>query len=71
MAGKSRRRDKRALDNLTKYAGQYQYWTPKPGMPENTWTVTRSTGEDVLKHAQKEIPSLVKKTNEKLQGNDK
>ena len=60
-------RDKRELDNLTKYAGQYQYWTPKPGMPEKTWNATRTTGEDVLRHARTRIPSLVKQTNEKLQ----
>ena len=64
-------RDERELENLTKYAGKYQYWTPKPGMPEKTWNATRRTGEDVLRHARKQIPSLVKKTNEKLRENDK
>ena len=56
------------LENLTKYAGKYQYWNPTPGMPEKTWRATQSIGEDVLKHAREKIPELVKKTNERLQG---
>ena len=43
------------LENLTKYAGKYQYWNPTPGMPEKTWRATQGIGEDVLKHAREKI----------------
>jgi len=54
------------LDDLTKYAGAYQYWNPKPGMPEKIWNATRATGRDVLEHARRRIPILVEETRERL-----
>ena len=54
------------LDDLTKYAGAYQYWNPKPGMPEKIWNATSATGRDVLEHARRRIPTLVEETRERL-----
>ena len=54
------------LDDLTKYAGAYQYWNPKPGMPEKIWNATKTTGRDVLEHARRRIPTLVEETRERL-----
>ena len=61
-------RNKTDLDNLTRYAGIYQYWNPRPGMPEKTWNATKDTGKDVLEHARKRIPVLVRETHDRLKG---
>ena len=54
------------LDNLTRYAGAYQYWNPKPGMPEKIWNAAKTTGRDVLEHARRRIPTLVEETRKRL-----
>lgn len=59
-------RNKDDLDRLTLYAGIYQYWSPKPGMPEKMWNAAKDAGRDVLAHARTRIPILVEETNERL-----
>ena len=49
-------RDRKALDVLTRYAGELQYGSPgREHDPEVTWNDTRATGEDLLNHARARV----------------
>ena len=60
-------RDRRPLDVLTRYGGEFQYGSPRPEHdPEVTWNDARATGEDLLTHARARVPKLVERTTERL-----
>ena len=65
--------DPSELDQLSLYAGLYQY--PLDGSdpalaasydPERTWKTLRKAGGDLIAHAEELVPRLVKRTRERL-----
>ena len=57
--------DPEELAKLTRYAGEWQY--PVDGIdPETTWSLMEPAGRDVLNHARKRVPELMKETGERL-----
>ena len=61
------RPDPAELDRLTKYAGEWQYPAAEIE-PEATWKATAPVGEDLLNHARRRVPALMKQTEERLEG---
>ena len=55
-------RDPRGLDRLSRYAGDWRYALPSDIDPEADWRSNRTTGEDLLAHAQHRVPQLVRRT---------
>ncbi len=60
------RRDPDELEKLSRYAGDWQYDTPRDADPEKTWAAARLTGEDLLNDARKRVPQLVHETTQRL-----
>ena len=54
------------LEKLSRYAGDWRYETPADENPEVTWQENRTTGEDVLSHARRRVPQLIKRTRQVL-----
>lgn len=60
-------RDRRALDVLTRYGGEFQYHSPgREYDPEVTWNDTKTTGRDLLDHARTRVPKLIEETTERF-----
>lgn len=60
------RPDPAELDKLTKYAGEWQYPAAEIE-PEASWTAMAPVGEDLLNHARRRVPALMRQTEERLE----
>ena len=61
-------RDAGELARLSRYAGEWQYAIQRGVEPAATWSATRLTGEDLLDHARRRVPQLVRETSDRLRG---
>lgn len=58
--------DRDELANLSRYAGEWQYDTPRHADPERTWATLKAAGGDLLDHARRRVPQLVRETTTRL-----
>ena len=58
--------DRDELENLSRYAGDWQYDTPRHADPERTWAALKAAGRDLLDHARRRVPRLVRETTTRL-----
>ena len=61
-------RDAGELARLSRYAGEWQYAIQRGVEPAATWSATRPTAEDLLNHARRRVPQLVRETRDHLRG---
>ena len=61
-------RNPERLEKLSRYAGAWRYAVPPDEEPAATWSENRTTGEDLLNHARRRVPQLIRETRSHLQG---
>ena len=61
-------RNPEQLEKLSQYAGAWRYAVPPDEELAATWSANRTTGEDLLNHARRRVPQLIRATRNHLQG---
>lgn len=59
-------RDRRVLDHLSRFAGDWQYAGPERDFAERLWAAGRPLGSDLLDHARRRVPGLARETTARL-----
>lgn len=58
--------ERRVLDDLSRFAGDWQYAGPGRGFSERLWAAARPLGSDLLDYARRRVPELVRETTAEI-----